>query len=111
MDISFDDDNPDLTLDAPTTPLNNMSLKPSDFKSRAYGFTYAELASKDYYNGGTRYGRSPIHGDYGLYKSGNLSGISANGKTDIFGGHTARQPSTTALTKRPAESNTDTSSM
>ncbi|MCI6129220.1 T9SS type A sorting domain-containing protein [Prevotella sp.] len=80
MDISFDDDNPDLTLDAPTTPSNNMSLKPSDFKSRAYGFTYAELASQDYYNGSTRYGRSPIHGDYGLYKSGNLSGISANGK-------------------------------
>lgn len=78
MDISFDDDNPDLTLDAPTTPLNNMSLKPSDFKSRAYGFTYAELARKDYYNGGTHYGKSPIHGDYGLYKSGNLSGISAN---------------------------------
>ena len=80
MDISFDDDNPDLTLDAPTTPLNNMSHKPSDFKSRAYGFTYAELDSKDYYNGGTHYGKSPIHGDYGLYKSGNLSGISANGK-------------------------------
>ena len=47
MDISFDDDNPDLTLDAPTTPENNMSLKPSDFKSRAYGFTYAQLASFD----------------------------------------------------------------
>lgn len=78
--ISFDKDNPDLTFARPTTALNNMSLKPSDFKSRAYGFTYAELASKDYYNGGTHYGRSPIHGDYGLYKSGNLSGISANGK-------------------------------
>lgn len=80
MDISFDKDNPDLTFAIPTTALDNMSLKPSDFKSRAYGFTYAELASKDYYNGGTRYGRSPIHGDYGLYKSGNLSGISANGE-------------------------------
>lgn len=78
--ISFDKDNPDLTFARPTTALNNMSLKPSDFKSRAYGFTYAELASKDYYNGGTHYGKSPIHGDYGLYKSGNLSGISANGK-------------------------------
>lgn len=76
MDISFDDDNPDLTLDAPTTPLNNMSLKPSDFKSRAYGFTYAELSSSDYYKGGTHNGKSPIHGDYGLYKSGNLRGIS-----------------------------------
>lgn len=78
MDISFDDDNPDLTLDAPTTPLNNMSLKPSDFKSRAYGFTYAELANYDYYYDGStpHHSKSPIHGDYGLYKSGNLRGIS-----------------------------------
>ena len=79
MDISFDDDNPDLTLDAPTTPMNNMSLKPSDFKSRAYGFTYAELANNDYYNGSSpHHSKSPIHGDYGLYKSGNLPGISYN---------------------------------
>lgn len=78
MDISFDDDNPDLTLDAPTTPLNNMSLKPSDFKSRAYGFTYAELESYDYYydRSTPHHSKSPIHGDYGLYKSGNLPGIS-----------------------------------
>lgn len=78
MDISFDDDNPDLTLDAPTTPLDNMSLKPSDFKSRAYGFTYAELESYDYYYDGStpHHSKSPIHGDYGLYKSGNLRGIS-----------------------------------
>ena len=78
MDISFDDDNPDLTLDAPTTPLNNMSLKPSDFKSRAYGFTYALLASNDYYydRSTPHHSKSPIHGDYGLYKSGNLRGIS-----------------------------------
>ena len=79
MDISFDDDNPYLTLDAPTTPLNNMSPKPSDFKSCAYGFTYAELASYDYYNGSSpHHSKSPIHGDYGLYKSGNLRGISYN---------------------------------
>lgn len=78
MDISFDDDNPDLTLDAPTTPENNMSLKPSDFKSRAYGFTYAKLARYDYYYDGStpHHSKSPIHGDYGLYKSGNLRGIS-----------------------------------
>lgn len=78
MDISFDDDNPDLTLDAPTTPENNMSHKPSDFKSRAYGFTYADLASYDYYYDGStpHHSKSPIHGDYGLYKSGNLRGIS-----------------------------------
>lgn len=79
MDISFDDDNPYMTLDAPTTPLNNMSLKPSDFKSRAYGFTYAELANNDPYDGKTpHHSKSPIHGDYGLYKSGNLPGISYN---------------------------------
>lgn len=79
MDISFDDDNPYLTLDAPKTPLDNMSSKPSDFKSRAYGFTYAELASFDYYNGSSpHHSKSPIHGDYGLYKSGNLHGISYN---------------------------------
>lgn len=79
MDISFDDDNPDLTLDAPKTPLDNMSRKPSDFKSRAYGFTYADLASFDYYNGSSpHHSKSPIHGDYGLYKSGNLHGISYN---------------------------------
>lgn len=78
MDISFDDDNPDLTLDAPTTPLNNMSLKPSDFKSRAYGFTYAQLENYDYYydRSTPHHSNSPIHGDYGLYKSGNLRGIS-----------------------------------
>lgn len=75
MDISFDDDN----LDAPKTPLDNMSRKPSDFKSRAYGFTYADLASYDYYNGSSpHHSKSPIHGDYGLYKSGNLHGISYN---------------------------------
>lgn len=78
MDISFDDDNPDLTLDAPTTPLNNMSTKPSDFKSRAYGFTYALLENNDYYydRSTPHHSKSPIHGDYGLYKSGNLRGIS-----------------------------------
>lgn len=76
--ISFDDDNPDLTFDAPTTPLNNMSLKPSDFKSRAYGFTYAQLENYDYYydRSTPHHSKSPIHGDYGLYKSGNLRGIS-----------------------------------
>lgn len=89
MDISFDDDNADLTFDAPTVN-NNVSLKPSDFKSRAYGFTYASLKDYDYFNGtymrkqwtGKRptY-RSPNHGDYGLYKSANLSGVSTTDYT------------------------------
>ena len=103
MDITFDDDNPDLTFDAPTVN-NNVSLKPSDFKARAYGFTYASLADYDYFYG--RYmsqdwfGKrptysSPNHGDYGLYKSANLSGVSttdynkgyqwwASGNPEIF---------------------------
>lgn len=103
MDISFDDDNADLTFDAPTVN-NNVSLKPSDFKSRAYGFTYANLADYDYFYG--TYMRqswtgkrptysSPNHGDYGLYKSANKTGVSttdynkgyqwwANGNPEIY---------------------------
>lgn len=89
MDITFDDDNADLTFDAPTVN-NNVSLKPSDFKSRAYGFTYASLADYDYFYG--RYMsqnwtgkhptyRSPNHGDYGLYKSANLANVSTTDYT------------------------------
>lgn len=89
MDITFDDDNADLTFDAPTVN-NNVSLKPSDFKSRAYGFTYASLADYDYFYG--RYmsqnwtGKrptysSPNHGDYGLYKSANLANVSTTDYT------------------------------
>ena len=89
MDITFDDDNPDLTFDAPTVN-NNVSLKPSDFKARAYGFTYASLADYDYFYGiymsQDWFGKrptysSPNHGDYGLYKSANLSGVSTTDYT------------------------------
>ena len=76
-EISFDDKN-DLTR--PTTA-NNTIKKPTGFKSSTYGFTYPTLT--DYYSGGStsRQPNTPIHGDYGLYKSANLDGVSksANG--------------------------------
>ena len=113
MDISFDDDNPDLTLDAPTTPENNMSLKPSDFKSRAYGFTYALLASNDYYYDGStpHHSKSPIHGDYGLYNRVTYLAFRMIIKTDTNGGQPVLLLSTIVPTQKPAASSTDTSCM
>ena len=76
-EISFDDKN-DLTR--PTTA-NNTIKKPTGFKSSTYGFTYSGLT--DYYSNTStsRQRYTPIHGDYGLYKSANLDGVSkfANG--------------------------------
>ena len=76
-EISFDDKN-DLTR--PTTA-NNTIKKPTGFKSSTYGFTYPALT--DYYSktSTSRQPNTPIHGDYGLYKSANLDGVSkfANG--------------------------------
>ena len=71
-EISFDNKN-DLTR--PTTA-NNTIKKPTGFKSSTYGFTYPTLT--DYYSGGStsRQPNTPIHGDYGLYKSANLDGVS-----------------------------------
>lgn len=76
-EISFDNKN-DLTR--PTTA-NNTIKKPTSFKSSTYGFTYPGLT--DYYSktSTSRQPNTPIHGDYGLYKSANLDGVSkfANG--------------------------------
>lgn len=71
-EISFDNKN-DLTR--PTTA-NNTIKKPTGFKSSTYGFTYSELT--DYYSEAStsRQRYTPIHGDYGLYKSANLDGVS-----------------------------------
>lgn len=71
-EISFDNKN-DLTR--PTTA-NNTIKKPTGFKSSTYGFTYSELT--DYYSetSTSRQRYTPIHGDYGLYKSANLDGVS-----------------------------------
>ena len=71
-EISFDDKN-DFTR--PTTA-NNTIKKPTGFKSSTYGFTYPALT--DYYSktSTSRQPNTPIHGDYGLYKSANLDGVS-----------------------------------
>ena len=76
--ISFDDDDEEQTLSKPTTPDDNQDRLPSRWDRRAYSFVYRDLIEYDVsgYNG---IGHSPLHGDYGLYKSANFSGISGNG--------------------------------
>ena len=77
--ISFDDDDEEQTLSKPTTPDDNQDRLPSRWDRRAYSFVYRDLIEYDVsgYNG---IGHSPLHGDYGLYKSANFSGISGNGE-------------------------------
>ena len=78
--ISFDDDDDEQTLAKPTSPDDNQDRLPSKWDRRAYSFVYRDLI--DYDAAVTGYpgiGHSPLHGDYGLYKSANLSGISGNG--------------------------------
>lgn len=77
--ISFDDDNDELDLSAPTTPDNNMSRLPSKWDKRSYGFVYREL--KNFTPSSTTPRKwwlpyTPVHGEYGLYKSANLKGVS-----------------------------------
>ena len=78
--ISFDDDDNEQTLAAPTTPDDNQDRLPSRWDRRAYSFVYRDLI--DYDAGISGYpgiGHSPLHGDYGLYKTANISSISGNG--------------------------------
>lgn len=77
--ISFDDDDDEQTLAKPTSPDDNQDRLPSRWDRRAYSFVYRDLI--DYDATGYRYpiGRSPLHGDYGLYKTANLTDISGNG--------------------------------
>ena len=84
--ISFDNDSPEQTLSAPTNPDDNQSKNPSSWNKRSYGFVYKELIDKSankndnvnvYYN--TKH--SPQHGEYGIYKTANINGISGDGNT------------------------------
>ena len=68
--ISFDDDNDQLTVVAPTKD-NNMAHYASRWDRRAYSFVYPQL--RDQACPG-KY--ALIHGEYGLFKSANLNGIS-----------------------------------
>lgn len=76
--ITFDDDDVEQTVAAPTTPDNNQDRLPSKWDRRAYSFVYRDLIDYDatYYNGLKTIGHSPLHGDYCLYKSANLSSVS-----------------------------------
>ena len=78
--VSFDNDDDEQTLQAPTSPDDNQDRLPSKWSRRSYGFVYRELMNSA--PAGNMYvnpKHSPLHGDYGLYKSANVSGWSGNG--------------------------------
>lgn len=82
--ISFDDDDDEQTLAKPTSPDDNQDRLPSRWDRRAYSFVYRDLIDYDatgYYGG---IGHSPLHGDYGLYKTANISGISEHYSADGY---------------------------
>ena len=81
--ITFDDDDVEQTVAAPTSPDDNQDRLPSKWDRRAYSFVYRDLIDYDaswWINLG-EIGHSPLHGDYCLYKSANVPDISgvANG--------------------------------
>lgn len=76
--ITFDDDNEDMDLTAPTTPDNNTTHIPSKWDKRSYGFTYSELKDFAPSTTGGIQPYTPIHGEYGLYKSANLTNVSTS---------------------------------
>lgn len=81
--ITFDDDDVEQTVSAPTSPDDNQDRLPSKWDRRAYSFVYRDLIDCDaswWVNLG-EIGHSPLHGDYCLYKSANVNGISGNGET------------------------------
>ena len=88
--VSFDNDSPEQTLSAPTSPDDNQSKNPSAWNRRSYGFVYKDLIDKSankngdtnpYYN--TKH--SPLHGEYGIYKTANIKGISGIKNTGTDG--------------------------
>ena len=80
--ITFDDDDVEQTLAAPTSPDDNQDRLPSKWDRRAYSFVYRDLIDYDAtYYGQNKIGHSPLHGDYCLYKSANVDGASGNGES------------------------------
>lgn len=79
--ITFDDDDVEQTVSAPTSPDDNQDRLPSKWDCRAYSFVYRDLIDCDasWWNNLVEIGHSPLHGDYCLYKSANVNGISGNG--------------------------------
>lgn len=85
--VSFDDDDLEQTLLAPTSPDDNQDRLPSKWSKRSYGFVYRELMNSA--PAGNMYvnpKHSPLHGEYGLYKSANIRGKSGwgNSGTDSY---------------------------
>lgn len=85
--VSFDDDDEEQTLLAPTSPDDNQDRLPSKWSKRSYGFVYRELMNSA--PAGNMYvnpKHSPLHGEYGLYKSANIKGKSGwgNSGTDSY---------------------------
>ena len=84
--VSFDNDDDEQTLLAPTGPDDNQDRLPSKWNKRSYGFVYRELMNSA--PAGNMYvnpKHSPLHGDYGLYKSANVKGKSGDGLTGTDG--------------------------
>ena len=80
--VSFDNDDDEQTFLAPTSPDDNQDRLPSKWSRRSYGFVYRELMN--FAPAGNMYvnpKHSPLHGDYGLYKSANVKGKSGDGQT------------------------------
>ena len=77
--ISFDDDNDQLTVVAPTKE-NNMAHYASRWDKRAYSFVYPQL--RDQASPGNY---ALIHGEYGLFKSANVDGVSDKKQTTAAG--------------------------
>lgn len=85
--ITFDDDDVEQTVAAPTSPDDNQDRLPSKWDRRAYSFIYRDLIDYDAtnYHGLKTIGHSPLHGDYCLYKSANVAGISGAGSSPTNG--------------------------
>lgn len=80
--ISFDDDDQEQTLLAPTGPDDNQDRLPSKWSRRSYGFVYRDLINSA--PAGNLYvnpKHSPMHGEYGIYKSANVPGWSGSGES------------------------------
>ena len=78
--VSFDNDSPEQTVSPPTNDMDNQSEHPSDWSKRNYGFVYKSLLSKSAQSGAAYYDpmHSPLHGEYGIYKTANVPGVSTN---------------------------------
>lgn len=84
--ITFDDVNVEQTVAAPTSPDDNQNRLPFKWDRCAYSFVYRDLIDYDAtnYGGLNKIGHSPLHGDYCLYKSANLSGVSTSSKKYLW---------------------------